>query len=142
MMISKNTKEVLSHFKNLVLLAIADGEISEIENEVLEKTRERYQIDEDIQNQILNKTDNISYTSPKNKKEKFINLFELIDMICADNIIDDREKALAKKLAVGLGFKKELLSRLIDYIVRYRLNGLTSHEIYTKFSELKSISFI
>ena len=141
-MLNKNTKEILSHFKNLVLLAIADGEISEIENDILKLTRERHNINEDIQNQILNKTDNIAYTSPTSKEDKFINLFDLIDMICVDNIIDDKERILVEKLAVGLGFKKELLPRLIDYIIKYRLNGLTSREIYTKFAELKSITFI
>lgn len=141
-MINKKTATILSHFKNLVLLADADGEISQVENEVLKKTRERYNIDENIQTQILNKSDKIYYTPPKNKEEKFLNLFELIDMICADSIIDDREKILVGKLAIALGFKQELLPRLIDYIIKYRLNGLNSSEIYTKFSELKSITFI
>lgn len=128
-------------FKNLVIIAQSDGEISPLEEKLLAKVRSKYNLSLELQQKIIKKTDNISTRPVKTKKEKFLYLFAMIDMVCANKAIKDCEQEMVEKIALNLGFKKIYLKRLISYIIKYRLEGSSNSDIYKKISTLKSLNF-
>jgi uncharacterized tellurite resistance protein B-like protein len=93
------------HFKNLVLIANADGIITTEENDLLVRIGKEIGLDQDQMNEIINNPSQFSIIPPVSKVERFEQIVELIKMIQADGEINEHESRLLESLALALGFK-------------------------------------
>lgn len=93
------------HFKNLVLIANADGVVTEEETKLLNRIGKKIGLNEEQINSIKENPSQFSVIPPVSKIERLEQMIQLIKMMQADGTIDKHEYNLLELLAVRLGFK-------------------------------------
>lgn len=93
------------HFKNLVLIANADGVVTEEETKLLNRIGKKIGLNEEQINSIKENPSQFSIIPPVSKVERLEQMVQLIKMMKADGTIDKHEYNLLELLAVRLGFK-------------------------------------
>ena len=102
-----------NHIKNLLALAKADGHMHEKEVSLLYKIGHGYGLkDWQIQN-LIDHTEQYELVIPDNYNDRMNLLYDLILMIFADEIIEDREVEFCEDVARRFGMKKEVVRWLI-----------------------------
>ena len=107
-------KEEIGHFANIVKIAKADGDITELEEALIIKAGKRLNITAEESIIILNNPDNFPINSPVSYDERIERLFRLTRMLLVDGDEDLREVNLLQKIATGLNFK----SRNIEVVCK------------------------
>jgi len=94
-----------THFRNLVLIAKADGVISPEERKLLDKIGSHIGLTEE-QIQIIVKNPNQFYanTPPYNREDRFEQIVNLIQMAHVDGKIHDNEMKVLERVAIGIGY--------------------------------------
>lgn len=92
------------HFKNLVLIANADGIITKEESDLLVRIGKEIGLDQNQMDEIINNPSQFSIIPPVSKLERLEQVVELIKMIQADGEVNEHESKLLQTLALALGF--------------------------------------
>lgn len=103
----------IEHFRNLVSLSAADGEIHEIERITLSKIAFENGIPMDRMNFMLTKAAEYQYLIPQNLVEREKQLIDMIHLALVDGVFAKAELELIAMVAEKLGFTKEELSDII-----------------------------
>jgi uncharacterized tellurite resistance protein B-like protein len=103
----------LQHFRNLVSLSAADGNIKEVERVALSQIAFQREIPLDRLNVMLSHADEYKYVIPQNQKEKRMQLDEMIDLACIDGEISPAEIELIVMVGEKLGFSKDELDQIL-----------------------------
>jgi uncharacterized tellurite resistance protein B-like protein len=120
-------------FIHLVLISKVDGIISKEELNILHKEGRKFGLtDPEIEKLILMEKDH-NYHAPYSLHEKFEHLYQIAEMILADDIIEDREKKLIKRFAVEAGFKDPKTDELINIIFEGIKNNISEEELFKEF---------
>lgn len=97
-------KQETGHFANIVKIAKADGNISEIELNLLIKVGKKLNITEEEFTLILNNPEKFPLNPPVDHNERIERLYRLAKMILVDGDAALTEVKLMQKVAVGLHF--------------------------------------
>lgn len=92
------------HFKNLVLIANADGKVTEDEQKLLNRIGKKIGLNEEQIKSIQENPSQFSVIPPISKVERLEQMVQLIKMMQVDGNIDSHEYSLIEILAVRLGF--------------------------------------
>jgi tellurite resistance protein len=107
----------LSHLKNLLAVAAADGHIDTNEEELIYKISSKYNISyEELESIFLN-PEKIDLIIPTDKDEKFNQLKELVYVMISDGEISTEEYKLCEIFADKLGFDSSIIQKIIDFII-------------------------
>ena len=119
--ISKSTPEDKnkSHLKNLMSIAMADGQLAEQEYQILSLVGKRLGMSEDDIADVRKNPESVKFTPPKTYDEKVQQIDDFICLMSADNDIDPNEIAVCKKLAYHL----DLAPRIIDDLLSGSFEG-------------------
>jgi len=93
-----------SHFAAIVRVAMADGVITDEEQQFLDRLARGLDIGEGDYKLILKNYESHPINPPVSYDKRLERLYDLVRMVHADTIKADSEFSLLKKLAVGLGF--------------------------------------
>ncbi|MCL6267022.1 TerB family tellurite resistance protein [Flagellimonas myxillae] len=104
----------LAHFATLASLAAVDGEINEQEKAVLDKFAFRLNITDAEYKEVMKKENRYPIETPHSSERRLKRLFDFFELALADQKIDEAQKALIVKYAVGLGYSPEKAEALID----------------------------
>ncbi|SHG72335.1 hypothetical protein [Flagellimonas flava] len=104
----------LAHFATLASLAAADGIISEEEKAVLDKFAFRLNITDAEYKEVMKKENKYPIETPHSSERRLKRLFDFFGMALADQNIDEAQKDLIVKYAVGLGYSPEKAHTLVD----------------------------
>lgn len=104
------------HLQNLAAMAFVDGNLHQQEKNLLYTVGEKYglkgwQIAKIIENQRP-----FQFDVPEDVDQRLDQIYDLVKMMLADEIIEDRELALCKLVAANFGFKKELVNTILHLI--------------------------
>lgn len=109
-----------SHLKNLIELALADGNIDDVEIKLLMEIASKLDMSaEDIED-IRNHPENIKFTPPSSEKAKIRQISELVKMMVVDKKIEPNEVKLCKSLAIRLN----LAPNIVDDLIELHIGGL------------------
>jgi uncharacterized tellurite resistance protein B-like protein len=103
----------IEHFRNLVSLSVADGNIEESERVALSKIAYERGIPLDRMNVMLSKANEYVYLIPQNMIEREKQLEEMIAFAKVDGKFCDAELNLISMVANKLGFSKQELDQFI-----------------------------
>jgi len=92
------------HFKNLVLIANADGVVTAEETKLLNRIGKNIGLNEVQIKSIVENPSQFSVIPPVSKIERLEQMVQLIKMMQADGDIDAHEYNLLELLAIKLGF--------------------------------------
>ena len=95
----KKRKQELGLFKLLLLVSLADGEVTDEEANFLKQYAERLRISDDLRAKLLKDTlkGNLKFEIVSTDKEKDIN--HLIDIMMVDGKIEEKELKIVKEIA-------------------------------------------
>lgn len=117
---TKKIKAQKSHIMNLIKLAKADGILSRQESNLLIQIGERNGISADEVFEMVEVSDDFFYKKPVNDSERFDQLYDLVEMMTIDGVVDAKEMTYTVEVAEKMGIRKSvawiLINRLVDGI--------------------------
>jgi uncharacterized tellurite resistance protein B-like protein len=116
-----------SHMKNLIEMAAVDGNFDDVEFDLLKTIAKRNSISESQLKEIRNNPGTVEFEIPKDGREKFHQLYDLVHMMSVDNSIHDEELKLCNLFAVKFGYKRERVRELVDTI-RSNIKNKQGHD--------------
>lgn len=102
------------HIRNLVALANSDGFMHEDERALIFRLGEKYGLKERQVSKIIENAKQQELYVPEKDDEKMDQLFDLLQMVYADGVVDDKEIAFCKDVVSKFGYKESLVEKLID----------------------------
>ncbi|MDU0372758.1 TerB family tellurite resistance protein [Hymenobacter endophyticus] len=126
---NEQTRRVKSHLMNLVALAKADGHMDEREMSFIMAVGKRGGLRTEEVRSIMGNSSAINLLIPDNDSERFDQIFDLVDMMLADGIVDDTEINFCVDMAEKLGFRKEVVTRLVRHISQCVKDGMERDQI-------------
>ena len=102
------------HLRNLVALANADGHLHKEERALIYRLGEKYGLKERQVTKILENDKEHQLYVPEKDDEKMDQLFDLLQMVYADGVVDDNEVEFCKDVVDKFGYKESLVEKLID----------------------------
>lgn len=103
----------LSHFAAIANIATIDGILNEKEELLLKRFARKLDIHEDEYNKVLADPSKFPFDPQHTSESRLERLHDLFKMIFADHNIDDDERVLVERYAVGLGFKHDTAIKII-----------------------------
>lgn len=125
------------HFRNLVLLATADGAISEEENALLDRIAKKISLSEKQVEEIKKNPKSFNINPPTSKEERLERLINLEEMVEIEGE-DIKEMKMAVRFGIGLGYREESVVGLMKVIKDKRKEGLKNFEILDYMMKLKA----
>jgi uncharacterized membrane protein YebE (DUF533 family) len=126
---NEQTKKIKSHIVNLAALAKADGHIDEREmNFIVAIGQKNGMRAAEVRNVVAN-TSAVNLMLPDNDSERFDQIFDLVDMMLADGVVDDHEMEFCIDMAGKLGFRKAIVGVLVRKISMGVKDGLPREQI-------------
>ncbi len=116
-----------SHMKNLIEMAAVDGNFEEVEMKLLRSLAKRNSISESQLQDIRKNSAGIEFEIPKDKKEKFHQLYDLVHMMSVDNNVHRDEQSLCTLFAIKFGYQRAHINELLE-AVRLNIKNGQSHD--------------
>jgi len=126
-----------SHFAAIVRVAMADGVITDEEQQFLDTLARKLDISEVDYKLILNNYESHPINPPVSYDKRLERLYDLVRMVHVDTIKEDSEFTLLKKLAVGLGFHAVNVKYITDKALTLVKNGV---DLETFAEEIKNMN--
>ena len=114
---SRESREKLSHFKNLVAVAAADGRLDDNEMAALATVMARDGLTQSDLERCIKNPKGIKFLPPETPEQRAVYLKDMVMLMMCDGNIDDREMALCKATAIALGFRHEVIDAMIMDII-------------------------
>ena len=115
----------VGHFASIANMATVNGKLGIEEEKLLKQFAVKLDIGEAEYEKIL-KDPTIYPISPPNSAERRLErMHDLFKIIFADNAIDDHERFLIEKYAIGLGYSAEQAQILIKRTIQIYTGGLS-----------------
>jgi uncharacterized tellurite resistance protein B-like protein len=114
---SRKSKERKSRFRQLVDMAMADGELDPAEQNLLESVAVGLDFTPKEVHKILAKPEAISFQPPQSLDDRLLQLMEIVDMMRADDEIKSEEEQFALKMSGKLGIPTPKAPSLIKHII-------------------------
>jgi len=114
----------VGHFASIANMASSDGEINADEERMLRRFARKLDINESEYEEILKNPNKYPINPPNTSERRLERMHDLFEMIFADHGIDDNERLLIEKYAIGLGYSAELAQQLIKRSIEIYSGGL------------------
>jgi uncharacterized tellurite resistance protein B-like protein len=114
----------LGHFASIACIACVDGALDEEEERLLKRFARKLNILESEYTKVLKNPSKYPINPPNNAKSRLERMHDLFEMIFTDHDIDNEERALIEKYAIGLGYTEENAQKLIKRSIEIYQGGL------------------
>ena len=107
----------LGQLKNLVMLAAADGRLTDSELAVLLAVASRENISPDDFNRVIEDPDSVTIDLPEDEDTKLAYLRDMVAMMMVDGELEEQELAICKSYAMALGYRSSIVDGMIAGVV-------------------------
>lgn len=114
----------VGHFASIVSMAAVDGDLNAEEEKLLIRFARKLDINESEYAEILKNPSKYPINPPNDADRRLERMHDLFEIIFADHEIDDNERFLLEKYAIGLGYTTELAQKLIKRSIQIYDGGL------------------
>ena len=114
---SRETKEKKSHFKNMIALAMIDGDFDENESDFLAQRGMDWGLSRKDVESVLKKPQKVQFVVPDDPDKCIAQLYDLIIMMLADGVIQQDEMDFVQTLAAKMGFRPSDVPRMLEGII-------------------------
>ncbi|NND93239.1 MAG: TerB family tellurite resistance protein [Flavobacteriales bacterium] len=118
---SGEMKEHQGAFRNLVMIARADGIISDTERSILERMGTYLDITQEQINEIMENPNEFPVYPPYSSRDRRERMVDLVRMAIADGEFDSKEIHVLSSCAIGLGYSEKDIPSMVNRI-RFYLN--------------------
>lgn len=117
------------HFRNLVMLARADGSISSSEHQLLKKIATKLSLTDEQVTEICDNPEDYPFIPPITREERYERFVQLIQLMGVDGNMDANEVKLVRRLGVELGFTPERIDEKFPIILEHLRKGMNREEV-------------
>jgi uncharacterized tellurite resistance protein B-like protein len=117
-----------SHLRNLIEIAASDGAVREPELSLLKQIAKRNKISEQELSKIQENPHSVSFSLPDDKTERFLQFYDLVNMMVIDRTVHEEEKKLCNVFAVKFGYPSARAGELVSAISDNIRNGQPAAE--------------
>ncbi|WP_276496793.1 TerB family tellurite resistance protein [Pontibacter litorisediminis] len=110
-------------------MAKVDGHLDPTEMKFIIAIGQRHGIKPDEVRHLLTEVERKAPPLPTNDSERFDQIYDLVEMMLADGIVDESEMDFCINMAAKLGFKKSIVGVLVRKITMGVKDGLTRENI-------------
>lgn len=104
---SNSPNNNLAHFASIAGLAAVDGHIDDAEMKLLKRFAHKLQISDAHFKEVMKRGNKYPIQHQVSFEERLERFFDLVRMVFTDSVIDEDEKVLLRRYAIGLGFSSE-----------------------------------
>lgn len=115
----------VGHFASIANIASVDGAINAEEEKMLKRFARKLDIEESEYIEILKNPGKYPINPPNNSERRLERIHDLFQMIFVDHEIDDHERFLIERYAIGLGYSAEIAQDLIKRSIAIYSGGLS-----------------
>ena len=126
-------KENTAYLVHLIRIALADDVISTKELELLHRSGKRLGFTAEETDHLIRTTGKSDYTAPSQLRERFGQIYEIVNMTLVDGSIDKNEMYLASSFAAKSGFKEKEIPTLLILLLNGIREGKTVEELFKKY---------
>ena len=102
------------HFASIVRVALSDDFISKEEKAFLDRLAQKLDISKESYANILKNYKSHPINPPVTFEKRIERLYDLARMVYADHMEDAHEVSMLSKIAIGLGFQTETVSKVVQ----------------------------
>ncbi len=128
---SRKSKERKSRFRQLVDMAMADGELDPAEQNLLETVAVGLGFTPQEVQKIITKPEAVTFQPPQSLDDRLLQLMEMVDMMRADDEVRSEEEAFVLKMSGKLGIPPHKAPELIRQIIQ----GMDAHRDWRQVRE-------
>ena len=122
-------------FLHLVQTSKVDGKINKDEMELLHKAGRKFSLtDHEIDHLIHTERDH-HYHPPYSLQEKFDHLYNIGEIILADDVVKEGEKKMIKRFAIEAGFEYSKINDLIKLLLEGMKENISEEDLFKKFKK-------
>lgn len=107
----------LGQLKNLVMLAAADGKVTDSELAVLLAVASREDISPEAFNRVIEDPDSVTINLPEDEDTKLAYLRDMVALMMVDGELDEQELAICKIYAMALGYRSSIVDGMIAGVI-------------------------
>ncbi len=115
----------VGHFASIANIASVDGAINAEEEKMLKRFARKLDIEESEYIEILKNPGKYPINPPNDSERRLERIHDLFQMIFVDHEIDDHERFLIERYAIGLGYSAEIAQDLIKRSIAIYSGGLS-----------------
>ena len=134
---NESAKKIKSHLLNLAALAKADGHIDAREMSFILAVGKKNGIDTSEVKELISGAKGASAELPTSDSERFDQIYDLVEMMLADGIVDDNEMDFCIMMAEKLGVRQAIVGVLVRKISQGVKDGVPQEQI-----KEESLSFL
>lgn len=120
-------------FIYLVQVSRVDGKINSDEMELLHKEGKKFGLTEPEIDKLIHAERDHHYHAPYALEEKFEHLYNIAEMILADDVVKEKEKKIMKRFAIESGFEFSKIDGLLDIVIEGIKKDIPEEELFKKF---------
>ena len=113
---NEQTKRLKHHITNLGALARVDGHIDSTELNYIIAVGQKNGLKADDVRALIANAGSVNVHLPDNDSERFDQIYDLVEMMLADGIVDDNEMEFCMDMAGKLGFRNAIVGVLVRKI--------------------------
>jgi hypothetical protein len=121
------------HYINLIQVSKTDGVIDPAELEMLHKEGRKFGLTDPEIDKLINSEIQNHYQPPYSLHEKFEHLYNVAEMILADDVVTDSEKKMIRRFATEAGFNDKAIEKLVDLLFEGIRNNESEESLLEKF---------
>ena len=126
---SEEKKLIKTHLRHLVRLAISDGVLHKSELKFIKRIAKDNNISAGALQKIIDNPTKVDIVLPETTKDKFNQIFDLVNLMTKDGEVNDAEAEFCMELANRLGFRKVIVGVLVAKIERGINEGLSRKKL-------------
>ena len=110
-------RQRLGQLKNLVMLAMADGKLTDSELAVILAVASRENISPDDLTKVIENPDSVNINLPDDEDTKLAYLRDMVAMMMVDGELEEQELAICKIYAMALGYRSSIVDGMIAGVI-------------------------
>jgi uncharacterized tellurite resistance protein B-like protein len=112
-----------SHIKNLVSVAMADGQLNSEEWDLVVAIAKLLGMSADEIEAVRQNPETVKFVAPKKYEDKVQHIHDLVALVAIDGHVDTRELALCKKISLRLDILPQMVDEIISKIMQTESSG-------------------
>lgn len=119
---TKNFKKLRNkcHLRNLLLVALSDGKLDTAEAVFLTNKAAEMGIEDSIMGQILKQRKRTRLIFPENLGARISLLYDLVCMMLADGLVDERELETCREIANKMNILPSVVDSILKDLLRHK----------------------
>ena len=131
-------KQDKEHFMNLIQVALADGVLDKSESDMLHRFGRRMGFTDPEIDNLIEASSKTAYIPPYELSKRFEQVYDIVKMILADDVIDKNEMRLANGYATKSGFTEMEIPGLLSLLITGIKEGKDEDDLFEQFKKQKN----